>query len=775
MTNPTTTAAPAAPDFSQQVELYVTHLQRLAEVFNEHSQEIRLGVRMDVDGAIRLARSGDSLASIRSFFNREDDSGVLHAEQLTTALDCIARMIENPGQSGIVLGAMQSGKTTTSLAMQFAGPAIYALTGRRIYPLYLATSHTGQQDQTNIELIHFLNYYGLVRIVRDAGFELPTGVSIDSFFLHAPTIEYYRSHVLRNALGDVHIGPRLEDFVARRVQGQGVQEIADLCHRAHEQGFEPLLLIDEPQYGASDRIVTNDEGHEERRSCVMLQIFQAIEAALGRRDAHSFIGLSATPYDTHELESVWVVRQKLTEHYRGFNYFGGRHISDGITIEPPATMGFSEFARDFSLPFFANISLSVYDGSPARFNTFVRKTAFTGDQTAYQTQVRETLRASVLAMLRRATGPTGVCLRLFNNNARAQDFIRQLDLERDGVEVINYFGSEYTGVSVKRAIRDRRQPDRPFVIVVTNRARMGDAFPRQVRWFLDFSKRAADLNALLQGLLGRACGYSKQSTVVLSDENAQIVTHYKDTLGGYIYTTSRHSVVVGGYRRGPLTNLIRLSTDMDDSVVQAFFERIQNEIVDVTVLQDRPTLSTIRNRGGFRTGPILRIAEELSLFNHLEQEDFRERLFPSIHGNIRVARAGDSVPHARDSNRSLHYTLDADGNCRYTFRWTSGNATHSGLASRGYGQRDATDRARAADFLEPQIHLDKYDPDTGEVFFDKDAADRRPGNWRVRMITLPLIERVRELQPGIASLPSALNVHRPLMTPQEEEAAGFSD
>lgn len=445
-----------------------------------------------------------------------------------------------------------------------------------------------------------------------------------------------------------------------------------------------------------------------------------------------------------------------------------------MDVEPPTTLGFTEFATEFSLPFFTNISLSAYDGTPARFSSFARQIGFTGTQDEYRARVQETIRASIIAMLRQTPGVTGVCLRLFNNNARAQDFVRQLDLERDGIEVINYFGAEYTGMSVKRAIRDRQHRDRPFVIVVTNRARMGDAFPRQVRWFLDFSKRAADLNALLQGLLGRACGYNKQSTVVLSDENAQIVAQYRDHLGGYIYPTSRHSVVVG-YRRGPLTNLIRLNTSMNDDVVQAFFQRIQNEIVDTTVLQDRPTLSTNRNRGGFRTGPILRIAEELGLFTHLEREDVRERLFPSIHGNLRIARAGDSVPHARDSSRSLHYTLDAAGDCRYTFRWTSGNATHTGLASRGYGQRDATDRARAADFLEPQIHLDKYDPETGEVFFDKDASDRRPGNWRVRMITLPLVERVRELQAGVASLPNQRNVHRPLMTEEEEALAGFVD
>jgi hypothetical protein len=773
--SPLVPAAGPGPDVHEGIEEYVRHLQELEEVFNRQADEIDLGVSIDVRSAINAAREGTSLADIASFFDREDDSGVLHPEQLSTALSCVVNMVENPQQNGIVLGAMQSGKTTTSLAMQFAGPIIYAITGRRPYPIYLATSQTGQQDQTNIELTHFLSYYKLVRIVRDEGVNLPPGVSLDPLFLRSPTIEYYRSRVLRNALGDIHLGPRLEDFVTRRVHGQSIQAIADLCRRAHQEGFEPLLLIDEPQYGASDRMVINEAGDEERRPCVLLQIFQAIDEAVGG-DAHSFVGLSATPYDTHELESVWVIRQRLTTAYRGFNYFGGRYISDGVQVEPPQTLGFSEFAREFQLPFFANISLGAYDGTPALFNRFARRIGFRGDQREYQAQVQASIRAAILAIIARAEGPVGICLRLFNNNARAQDFVRQLNLEGEGIEVLNYFGSEYTGISVKRAIRDRRHRDRPFVIVVTNRARMGDAFPGQVRWFFDFAKRASDLNSLLQGLLGRACGYNKQSTVVLSDDNARIVSDYRRTLGGYIYPTSRHSIVVGGFRRGAPTSLIRLRSDMEDPLVRQFFERIQAQVVEGTVLQGRQRLTTTRNRGGgFRTGPILRIAEELGLFAHLERADVSERLFPTIPGGFRIARAQDAVAHGRDPNRFLRYTLDQNGDCRFTFRWSNGDGSHVGVSSRGYGARDATDRARAADNLEPQIHMEKYDLATGEAFFDKDEAQQRPGDWRAYMMTLPLLEPVRELQAGLASLPNERNVHRSLMTDEEEDLAGFDE
>jgi hypothetical protein len=761
----------SAVAFEEQVEGYVAHLEELGRVFNEHAGEKGLHVRLDVTSAVEAVRSGLILDRVSSFFTRHDDSGVLHDAQLMTALDCITNLLESPGQNGVVLGAMQSGKTTTSLALQLAGPVVYALTGRRIYPIYLTTSHTSQADQTNIELTNFLNYYGNLKI-ETTGAATPPDEPLVPGFVRAPTIAYYRAHVLREALRDTEIGPTLEDFVQRRVHGQRVGQIAELCRRANEQGFEPLLIIDEPQFGASDRMVMNDEGALERKPCVLLQIFQSIEDAMTDGARHSFIGLSATPYELHEVEAVWVVRQYLSPTYRGFNYFGGHVISDGVPIEPPTTLGFSEAAVKLGIPDLALVSMQAYGATPAGFAKFARRVEYGGTQTEYQEMVERAVRAAILA----AIGETnvGVCVRPFNHNQRAAAFMERLDLESAGVDVLNYFGFEFSGVSVKRALAQRKDQSRPFVIVVTNRARMGDAFPTRVRWFIDFARQASDLNALLQGLLGRACGYNKNSTVVMSDQNAALVSNYRSQRGGYFYKTSRHSVIGGGYRRGAPTNVLRVRADMDDEIVRRFFERLRDEVVDPVIIQDRPTLSTTRHRDGSpRTGAILRIAEEVGLFDHLEKPEVAKRLYPTHAGDIRVARANDPVPHSRKPGRHLRYMLDENGDCRFTFRWTNGKGAHAGMASRGYGERDATDRARAADNLEPQIHMEKYDAATGEVVFDKPEKVKVVGQWRPYMITLPLITPIREVQEGVATYPNERSVFAPLLSEDEREAAGY--
>ncbi len=185
---------------------------------------------------------------------------------------------------------------------------------------------------------------------------------------------------------------------------------------------------------------------------------------------------------------------------------------------------------------------------------------------------------------------------------RSHRLSEDLHLPKDVIEVIEYYGSEFNGQSVKRAIRKRKRPDLPFLIAVTNRARMGDAFPQEVKWFLEFSQKAADLNALLQGLLGRACGYGKESTVVMSDDNVLLVQDYRDRDGGYIYKTSRHSSVFGTYRRGAPTNILRPLVAMDDPLLRTFFERVDKEIVAPNVKQGTKRLSTSRAKKSDKKG-----------------------------------------------------------------------------------------------------------------------------------------------------------------------------
>ncbi len=159
----------------------------------------------------------------------------------------------------------------------------------------------------------------------------------------------------------------------------------------------------------------------------------------------------------------------------------------------------------------------------------------------------------------------------------------------------------------------------------------------------------------------------------------------------------------------------------------------------------------------------------------------RERLFPTYPA-FRIARANDEVAHARSPDRRLRYTVDGNGDCRFTFReWSGESANHGGVRSRGYGQKDAANRGEAGDTLEPQVNMRKFDPATNLPLDDKrikgaltDVRDRQSGRWRAEMVTLPLVTPVRELQSGEATYPVLHSPFSALLNDEERRHAGFA-
>lgn len=747
------------------IATYCAHLETVCDAFNGQAALRDVGVRLSAENMTSGIQRGQGLSRVSQFASRLDDEGVIHEEQLKTVVDCLANLLNTPHACGHVLGAMQSGKTTTSLALQWAGPAIYLLRGERPYPFYIISNQTNHEDQTNRELQRYVTYYGELEVVRTDGEHRE---EIDALFAMAPTLTAYRQHVLRSAMSDVYSVNPLDDLVYRRVGGrQVIGEIADLCRRATEQGFRPLMIIDEPQFGASDRIVATEAGSK-RHPCLLQQIFERIEQEVGQeRSDHWFIGLSATPFELNDLTRVWEVRQYLSDRYTGFNFFNGASIDGSARVHHPATLGLSAFGETLKDPFIRNISMAAYAGSPTMFQRFARKIEYEGDQFEYQRDVETAMRQAIEAVLARhaadAAWPIGLCIRAFNNNDRTELLIDRLSLDPERIEIVRYYDRAANGHSVKRAITERRRPDLPYVVFVTNRARMADAFPPAVRFFWDMAQKANNLNALLQGLLGRACGYDKQSTVVMSDANAGIVQAYSARNGGYVYRTSTASIAVGGYRRGAPTTMIKLLDTMQDPVVQAYFAAINAELVTPHLPPGLERVSPPRASGGrpFRTGPILTAAARLGIFEHIEAMPARQALFPQIPMGFSVVRAGEIVHRA--GGVRLGYQLDEDGGCRFTFRWSSRDASaQGGAAGRARGARDTVPH------LEPTIYVEKYDPNTLETIAKDDP--RQPCAWRAFMITFPLREPVRELVAAEVAYPIETSPYDSWMEPEEREA-----
>jgi hypothetical protein len=170
-------------------------------------------------------------------------------------------------------------------------------------------------------------------------------------------------------------------------------------------------------------------------------------------------------------------------------------------------------SSQIGVPFLANVSAAAYD-KPGAFERlpFRLSGEYSHNYDRYRRDVELSLRKAIYKVIDEHSedGPVGLCIRAFNDNAKTRQLVENLKLDKKRIEVLPYYGQETSGVSVKRAIAQREHPELPYLILVTNRARMADAFPKEVRFFMDLAQRASDLNSLLQGLLGRACGYGKQ-------------------------------------------------------------------------------------------------------------------------------------------------------------------------------------------------------------------------------------------------------------------------
>jgi hypothetical protein len=659
--------------------------------FNRHAKKCGLPIRISTKHVQLEVHANPG--KFKHFFNRQDDRGVLHKEQIYTIIDCFIEVLRDPTKCGLLLGALQAGKSNTIIALQWIGPIFYLLTGRKIYPLYLITSQKSHEAQAKEELALFLRWYGEVQLIRSTERTILNAyrkLQLDIMFLQNPTLNTYREVVLDGAEDDItEFSP--EDFVNRRVHGQQVEIIAGKCKKAINAGYDPLLFLDEGQFGASDR--ENKDDTEVRKPCVSRQILDAIAAELGRRPR--YIVASATPYEFVDAD-VWTVNQYLGETYCGLNMFGGRVIAENMKgkIHVPQVTSFEECGQEYDLPLFAagqfsiaTWALKLRDPTRAqsRFERWCKRSGYEGTYDEYQIEVESEVRSCIHRLierehnepvterylrtrwpslatdrntLKRVAGayarPVGICIRLCNNNRFTDTFIARLRLDTKKIEVLSYY-TQYDehgkplpeAKSVKQFLKRRKRPDLPFVLFVTARARMGDAFPLYVKYFLECSMIASDLNALLQGLLGRSCGYFKIPTVIMSHQNWGLVMEFVSTNGGHIYTPSRHSTVVG-LRRGPFTNILKIPSDNSDPMIQKFLKQLHKHIVETYVHQDRSTLQTRRSKGT-RYAPILKIADRLELFSYLERN--RTRLFPQYATRFEIPREHDEVKNREFENR----------------------------------------------------------------------------------------------------------------------------
>jgi hypothetical protein len=502
------------------------------------------------------------------------------------------------------------------------------------------------------------------------------------------------------------------------------------------------------------------------------RIEKEIRATIGAdADQVKAIGLSATPFELHSLQRVWKVFQRLGPTYRGFNDFGGKPIDPSVRIQPPSSLSVTKAALQFKIPFLQKVNASAYSRGTS-FQSWAKKIRYAGTWVQYRQDCVKAIRDLVKALIQNP-GPqmdgnpaaVGICLRAINDNDHAEQLLADLNLPSNLIEVVRFYGVGGQGMTVKQVIANRKRPDLPYLFMVT-KARMGDQFPSDVQYFIELSQKASDLNALLQGLVGRACGYGKNSLVILSDQNSRVLDAYTASRGDYVMTPSRHSVVAGGLRSLEQRRQLTIERDPADPVLEPFFRDLDRQVVLPTVpagVDMKPGRAPV----GGRRAPVLTLAEAYNIFDHVESVPFRQSNLPHVLGEPELVRRGEKIliRHSVGNPVTASYLTDRGGGCRFNFRNDS-YAGRGGIKGRGRGRRDSRNPALNESILEPSIGLRKRDPITGG-WTDNPAI---PGEWVAVSITFPLRQPCLVSPNAVAgriSLPGPLCVYDKHMTKRE--------
>jgi hypothetical protein len=783
--------------FNEMFDLELAeHREALEEAVSDNGlsfEHLSETLRVSFDVAKLDNLSGPVARNLRFIIGRGKTG--LHPNQIRTVVKLMIEILLQIGKPTIVLNPQQSGKSGTACgAAIFIPPMIYKLTGVKYYPVFVSTHLNAHKSQSELEFRDAMALYGEMELhvsdksISPRGYfsivnmfssiigESLIGIKRDAMdalnedFIDEPTLLSY-DDIAKVAIGGNCDPTRNTEIVFNRRRGAQTAEVRALCGRIKSCGFNIMLLVDEPQYGASGDIEATGEvdqyGNEKFTGNVFMQIMEGLKKDIFGDSADLIMGFSATPFDTAYLERFNVVRGYISPNYVGFNMWGGSKIDESVRVLTPDFYSFSAVERATGVVTTihgggCSILEQLKDGnvSAARKAFFAMTTHAANNRMIRAAAIKAEFPELTEVIDQRMEQPFGYCVRFVNNNTKTDEIADQLQLKKR-FQVFKYYGDNYyttdsrgkqTSMTVAQILEqfyDRNDP-RPPMFIVTNNARMGDNFDKTIEVFIELTKSVSDLNALLQSLSGRACGEAKfLSQVMLGKKSLETINRWKDDMGVPFDKSSRHAETIGGKRlkAGRPAKIIRIQIvshkgrNADDDariasynkMVRTIMARANAEIVHTRFPDAVGSLRGVGKNGSFCN--INKIIESVTdenglnliqfLHVHANQKavvpEFREKIqileFENKNGFQHTMRSGEV--------RNVKYNIKM-GLLSVSFRARPhGNTGHYGNVQSSSGAANRTDRAMKQDgangtiYAEIQLNCKKIDKRGNELPFQK--------------------------------------------------------
>jgi hypothetical protein len=682
---------------------FLDHLCSVVETLNRAFDEWGIPVRVAADMMSDTFLRGRD--AVNRFISGESD-GVLHPPQLETFVEALAAILSAPTMNIAVNGVTQCGKTGTSNAMYFLGPILYLLNKERYATVMLTINRQSSYDQTKTEFERFLDLYEFLRFYHRDG----ETIVVDGEEFYDLSYSAYWQTVIKGVLPRELGLHRTTDQIRTRSPGKvQMEEIKRLLDLAKDEKIVLALLVDETHFGS-------EVGGTQ--AAIFEHILPELKSTTSK---NIFIGFSATNWELCNLPNVAQVYHRLGPDYCGFNLFNGQLVDPRVTVKPLRYHGVTDFQKRFGFTRLEEVRNNCYDDAKAFTNNRVLAKLHRGSWN-YQRFVEEMF-ADLIHWALGVAPPKGyyhnqpiepnpqhgkgLAVRFSRNNQRADAFIGELRKLLDPtIDIIRYFGGG-NSVRVKEAIERRPNRTGPYVVVMTAAGRLADAFPASCTYFIDLTHQTQNYTALMQGSVGRATGYGKNSLVVLSDGNASALTRYVTSQGSAEAGKVSPRVVQARGLGRPHVAIHLIRDLIADAMLLAKFAELETELRKVCYKFKRGDTWPI-GRKGFLGRPcrIWDIFDEAtldyiednaaSLLDKLDNNAFH-LLRPGrpVLGHMYELRKGVGVPGLRAARGHREMTRDAGGG-----------------REAGFDDRTKMFEKHGITVHRPQVH---YDPNDGTV------------------------------------------------------------
>lgn len=426
--------------------------------------------------------------------------------QIETMAEVIAKLVQDPTKSMVLIGATQLGKTMTVILCWVAEAVLYAATGVKYKVLFIQPGKKALNRQMARDLKGFNDLY-------DWDF---SGKYVPQTRKHSD----YRVKIGRLLdLGEEHDLP-----VFARTKGikKALGQLQQVIQKAHDEDARVLLIVDECHWGMG-------------KESIMKSILDFAKDLTTKAQGDIMLAISATPFQLSELECLHKVFCRTYPGYIGYAFWGGRLLDDRYPLIVPTIVDFNHpSVDDVAGKNFHLVDRRCYY-SKKHFDKSENKRYFKShDQYRdFCENALVTFVNNLLVYINPRKG-RGMLLRFFKKITEVESFLlRKKNLFHKSIKLVKWNG-ENSSQELDVHLKNEGVTDEDLKLVMLNdNGRMGNRVTDESGICYGYdAAHSSTLTAIIQGVVGRLTGKKTIIPMIfLAAQHKKLLDRYVETLG----------------------------------------------------------------------------------------------------------------------------------------------------------------------------------------------------------------------------------------------------